>query len=170
MVFMAEFCLFRKAQSLHTGGVMTDGQTISTPSGGGSESNAQQRYRTDKIAWVHGTEANCTYIGKLIRLMDSVVNYCKGQLPPYSIKGRTQVTCLSVRGWLPQDHELPVNVLLHNSEATMWNINNATDRRLGTWAVHWLYLVMIVIDSWLMFPSRRGGGEPNNDNKETNTH
>lgn len=68
---------------------MHDGQTIST------EKNAptvqKQRYRTDKIAWVNGTEPHCLSIGTLISLVDTVIKHSQSVLTNYKIQGRTQV-------------------------------------------------------------------------------
>lgn len=83
-----------QACQLHDKDMMNDGQTItkSANSQASGDNEARRRYRTDKIAWVHGTESYCKYIGKLISLLDIFIRLCAEKLPQYKIQGRTQVS------------------------------------------------------------------------------
>lgn len=68
---------------------MHDGQTISADQ---TSAVLKQKYRTDKIAWVNGTESHCVNIGTLISLMDILVKHAQTLLTSYAIQGRTQVS------------------------------------------------------------------------------
>lgn len=90
-----------EVQALYGSGRFMDGELVNRPSG-----NACSRtIRGDKIAWVNGTEAGCTNIGYLIRLVDAIViNSNKmprnGKLGEYNISNRTMamVACYPGNG------------------------------------------------------------------------
>lgn len=61
------------------------------------QDQARGRVRGDKIAWVTGSEPNCSSIGQLVSVVDSLVAKCNnhqqaGKLASYNIKWRTRVS------------------------------------------------------------------------------
>ncbi|XP_042880822.1 prolyl hydroxylase EGLN2-like isoform X2 [Penaeus japonicus] len=84
---------------LHRHGVFHDGEVMAR------QDQARGRVRGDKIAWVTGSEPNCSSIGQLVSVVDSLVAKCNnhqqaGKLASYNIKWRTRamVACYPGQG------------------------------------------------------------------------
>lgn len=76
---------------LHRHGVFHDGEVMAR------QEQARGRVRGDKITWVTGSEPNCSSIGQLVSVVDSLVAKCNnhqdaGKLASYNIKWRTRVS------------------------------------------------------------------------------
>ncbi|XP_037801685.1 prolyl hydroxylase EGLN3-like isoform X3 [Penaeus monodon] len=84
---------------LHRHGVFHDGEVMAR------QEQARGRVRGDKITWVTGSEPNCSSIGQLVSVVDSLVAKCNnhqdaGKLASYNIKWRTRamVACYPGQG------------------------------------------------------------------------
>ncbi|XP_059814326.1 prolyl hydroxylase EGLN2-like [Hypanus sabinus] len=80
--------------SLHRNGTLMDGRVVSPLS------VPTRSIRGDKIAWVEGTEPDCTSIGELMARIDELIIYSSGRLGNYGINGRTKamVACYPGHG------------------------------------------------------------------------
>ncbi|XP_071535672.1 prolyl hydroxylase EGLN3 isoform X2 [Panulirus ornatus] len=83
--------IFNEVGALHSQGVFRDGQVVSRQVQG----QARGMIRGDKITWVTGGEPNCSGIGQLVSVVDSLVAKANkhqdaGQLADYNITWRTR--------------------------------------------------------------------------------
>ncbi|XP_072125959.1 LOW QUALITY PROTEIN: prolyl hydroxylase EGLN2 [Mobula birostris] len=80
--------------SLHRNGTLMDGRVVSPLS------VPTRSIRGDKIAWVEGTEPDCTSIGELMARIDELIICSSGRLGNYGINGRTKamVACYPGHG------------------------------------------------------------------------
>lgn len=85
--------IYREVGALHSQGVFRDGQVVSRQVQG----QARGMIRGDKITWVTGGEPNCSGIGQLVSVVDSLVAKANkhqdaGELANYNITWRTRVS------------------------------------------------------------------------------
>ncbi|XP_051900185.1 egl nine homolog 1 [Pristis pectinata] len=80
--------------TLHRNGTLMDGRVVSPLS------VPTRSIRGDKIAWVEGTEPDCSGIGELMARIDELIIYSAGRLGNYAINGRTKamVACYPGHG------------------------------------------------------------------------
>lgn len=87
-------------KDLHSLGVFQAGQVVSR----NVQDQARGMIRGDKITWVTGSEPNCSAIGQLVSIVDSLVARANkhqdaGKLAEYNITWRTRVRrCVCVCG------------------------------------------------------------------------
>lgn len=82
--------IHRSVVSMYHSGIFVEGETVS------SSLETTKNVRSDKIAWVDGTEKNCADVAFLISTVDTVIMNAirmkgNGQLGQRTISGRTKV-------------------------------------------------------------------------------
>ena len=87
--------IHRSVSSMYHSGIFVEGETVS------SSLETTKKIRSDKIAWVDGTEKNCVDIAYLISTVDTIIMNSirmkgNGQLGQRTIGGRTKVCCFFI--------------------------------------------------------------------------